>query len=223
MDRKLYCFWFGESMTLVRKQCLDSIVANSGVHVVLISDNNLSDYNVTDYPIHPAFEYLSATHKSDYLRSYFMYHYGGGYADIKHCNFNWNEYYDLLEASDKQFIGYQEPSSKSVKSKQYSPHYTKLVGPGQFIFKPNCSIAKQWMVLTNEIMDRKHQQLMNNPGTYHPRAIYGGVQKHKGIFTNSQYPFTWSELLGRIFHDVQFANIGLYLTSLPHPDMNNYK
>jgi hypothetical protein len=54
-----------------------------------------------EYPLHPAFKYLSYVHKSDYLRSYFMHFYGGGYADIKKysSNNNWKECFNLLNSN----------------------------------------------------------------------------------------------------------------------------
>ena len=83
MNRVIYCFWFGPEMSDNRKKCFESIIQNSKVGVRLVTKHNLQEYNLADSPIHPAFQYLSATHKSDYLRCYFMYHYGGGYTDIK--------------------------------------------------------------------------------------------------------------------------------------------
>ena len=69
-----------------RKKCLDSIKQNIGVKVILITPNNLDKYILKDYPLHKSYKYLSEVHKSDYLRTYFMHHYGGGYTDIKNTN-----------------------------------------------------------------------------------------------------------------------------------------
>ena len=59
--------------------------------VLLITPNNLNDYIVKDDPLPEAYNYLSLVHKADYLRTYFMYHYGGGYADIKRYQHSWKE------------------------------------------------------------------------------------------------------------------------------------
>lgn len=52
-----------------------------------------------DDPFHPGFYHLSPTHRSDYVRGYLMNYYGGGYADIKHMEFDWYPYFKQLEDS----------------------------------------------------------------------------------------------------------------------------
>ena len=108
VERILYTFWFGSEMSKDRKYCFDSMVKNSGVQTILITDKNLEKY-ITE-PLFKGFDLLSSTHKSAYLRPYFMKHYGGCYADIKYLDYDLNPYFELLENSDKQFIGYQEKS-----------------------------------------------------------------------------------------------------------------
>jgi hypothetical protein len=190
-------------MSADRSRCLESIVNNSKVSITLITDQNLQDFILSDVPLHSGFNFLSATHKSDYLRSYFMFHYGGGYTDIKKCEFDWNLYFDLLDNSEKQFIGYRETSFKAVAYKPYSMSFNDLVGSAQFIFKPSTEIAKIWVDATNQLMDKNLPHLISNPGTYHPRAIWGGVQKLPGEFLDSRYPFAWNQLMGRIFQKIQ--------------------
>ena len=58
---------------------------NIGASVELVTDTNLHEYNIPESPMHPAVcsKTLSAIHKADYLRVYFMHHYGGGYHDVK--------------------------------------------------------------------------------------------------------------------------------------------
>ena len=65
--------------------CLDSFYSNSSCDVVLVTSDNLSSWLVS--ALHPAYTYLSFTHRADYLRCYFMHHYGGSYSDIKYCSF----------------------------------------------------------------------------------------------------------------------------------------
>lgn len=206
-----------------RKQCFNSIVANSGVQVKLITDANLEEYDLPHLPIHPGIGLLSATHKSDYLRSYFMYHYGGGYTDIKPCNFNWAPYFDILNQSDKQFIGYQERCKEDIGYAPAVTEFNKLVGMCQYIFKPQTEIAKQWLDETNNKMNSILPELMHHHGLYHPRAIRGGAHDAPGLYTDSQYPLEWTELLGRIFHKIQYENMGKFLTSFPYPNVNNYR
>src|SRR5690606_1936777 len=73
----LYAFWTGNNeLTENRLRCLESIKKNSGVPFVLVTPGNLEEYIVNEHPLHPAYEYLSLIHRSDYLRCYFMHHHG---------------------------------------------------------------------------------------------------------------------------------------------------
>jgi hypothetical protein len=152
-DRIIFCFWFGDKMSNDRAECFDSIVKNSKVSVKLITEQNISEYIVE--PLHEGFKYLSSTHKSDYLRSYFMNFHSGGYTDIKRCDYDWNIYFDILEKSDKQFIGCPQYSHKHIAYSPYKMFYEDMIGNGHFIFKKNTFFAKLWYNTTNQIMDLK--------------------------------------------------------------------
>jgi hypothetical protein len=223
LQRILYCFWFGGEMSENRKKCYNSILDVSNVDVQLITDENLNDYVLPEYPLHPGFVFLSDTHKSDYLRSYFMYHYGGGYTDIKICKFDWNPYFEILEQSDKSFAGCPQYSPKHIAYKPYKQHYDKLVGCTNFIFKKHSKFGKLWHDCTNDVIDLKLPLLKEHPGRYHPRAVLGGVQGEPGIFIESLYPFRWTDLLGKIFHKLQYENVGDFLYNVPFPDVTDYR
>lgn len=208
-------------MSANRKRCFDSIVQTSKVTVKLITDNNLSNFLVE--PLHEGFQYLSSTHKSDYLRSYFMNFYGGGYTDIKLCEYDWNIYFDILDNSNRQFIGCPQYSPKHIAYRPYKIYFEHLIGNGHFIFKKNTDFAKLWYDTTNHVMDIKLKELKKYPGTYHPRAILGGVQGEPGLFSESKYPLQWNELMGRIFHKLQYENLGTFLKDMPFPVMKDYR
>ena len=91
-----------------RRRGITSLQAVAGVPVVLVTPENLPQFIQPNAPLHPAFEYLSLVHKSDYLRCYFMHHLGGGYSDIKPCRHNWLASFEQLEASPAYAIGYPE-------------------------------------------------------------------------------------------------------------------
>jgi len=220
--KKIYCFWFGNTMSIDRKKCFKSIVANSGVKVILITEKNIDEYIHPDYPLHPGFSYLSATHKSDYLRSYFMHVYGGGYTDIKECCFDWNPYFDDLNTSDKLFNGSVEKRLEDIAYTPVSHAYKQLVVVCQFIFKPQTSFTKLWYDNTQKKMNEIYNRLIQYPGNYHPRAIFGGAHQDNG-FKESKYPLEWNELLGRILHKLQYENIGKFLNTLPYPNTQNYR
>ena len=101
----IYTFWTGDNeMPENRKRCLYLIKKLSNVDVILITKDNLNQYILE--PLHPSYEYLSFTHRADYLRTYFMHFYGGGYSDIKETTGSWDKYFDILDSSDYYAIGY---------------------------------------------------------------------------------------------------------------------
>jgi hypothetical protein len=78
-SKTIFVFWTGDnSMSVQRKECFNKLVNKSGCKVILTTRGNLNNWILPEAPLHPAFEYLSFTHKVDYLRTYFMHFYGGG-------------------------------------------------------------------------------------------------------------------------------------------------
>ena len=152
-----------------------------------------------------------------------MYHHGGGYTDIKTCDFNWSPLFDQLQQSNKSFIGCPQYSPKHIAYRPYKEFYNVLAGCTNFIFKKQSKFGKLWYEQTNYVMDLKIGLLEQYPGTYHPRAILGGVQGHPGIFTESKYPFKWNELLGQIFHKLQYENLDEFEIAVPFPNIKNYR
>lgn len=100
VNRKVFCFWTGRNpMSDQRSACLQSMRDNLGVPVELVFWRDLDRYILPEAPLHPGFRYLSCTHRSDYLRCYFMHFHGGGYADIKpytRAN-NWRLCFDIID------------------------------------------------------------------------------------------------------------------------------
>ena len=109
MERKIYCFWTGSNeMSENRRRSLDSMEEITGCKVLCIYKDDIKKYIIPEHPLHEAYEYLSETHKADYLRTYFMHFYGGGYSDIKRSSGSWLKAFDDLENSDKWINGYSE-------------------------------------------------------------------------------------------------------------------
>ena len=109
IERVIYIFWTGDNeITPNRMEGIHSLEKVCGVKVQLITPKNLPDYIKQDDPLPEAYQYLSFVHRADYLRTYFMYHYGGGYADIKPTSASWIRAFNTLECSDMYAIGYPE-------------------------------------------------------------------------------------------------------------------
>ncbi len=225
MENKIYCFWFGPEMSQSRQNCLRSIQNNSKCDVILVTEKNLNQFNLTENPIHKGFDYLSATHKSDYLRSYFMSNYGGGYTDIKECGYDWTPYFNELELSDKMFISYKElPGGVACNEETDYLHnqYEKLCGVCHFIFKKNTEFAKEWLDRTNTKMDEVYDELIKYPGHDHPRIVYGAIFGEY-LDNTIKYPLGWNDLLGQILHLLMYQQQTTYLQSMPRPNTHNYR
>src|SRR5579872_1964696 len=103
----IFCMWTGTNpMSEQRLGCLASVVQNTHCPVVFINHAGLRDYERPESPFHPAFDYLSEVHKSDYLRCYLMHHYGGGYTDIKTTVNRWDDCFERLHESGLYGLGY---------------------------------------------------------------------------------------------------------------------
>lgn len=226
MENNIFVFWadpdIKSTMSENRKKCYQSLVEHSGCKITLINKNNFFDYEVSGSEIHKGFKYLSDVHKSDYARGYLMYHHGGGYTDIKQCDFSWREYFDQLKNSDADFISYAERREQDCSYYLAKPNYFNIGGNGMFIFKKQTVTGKAWRDGVEEIMDRIYNKLVDHPGTYHPRAVTGGIIDGKR-FRGSQYPLRWEELQSEVFHKVQYENPGRAILTMPFINIESYR
>ena len=208
----VYCFWTGDNpMSENRKRSVEILKDRTECSVILVTKDNLADYLLPEEPLHEAYQYLTETHKADYLRTYFMNFHGGGYSDIKKTTGSWRKSFDELEASDKWICGYKELEN-GVAVNSLSDHWKLLIGNGAYICKPGTPLTKKWYGKMMALMDEKLELLRKHPGT-HPqdRLEYG-----KG------YPIGWSEMLGKIFHQVCYDYKDKILNTLPVSVFTNY-
>jgi hypothetical protein len=209
MRRGIFCFWTGDNeMSDIRKRCLISL-QRSGLPVYLVNKEVIENYQIVPY--HEAYHYLSDVHKSDYLRCYFMHHFGGGYSDIKSCNKSWLSAFVRMEKSDALALGYQEVGAwgvaecESEKERQVlCDNYKKLIGVCSMICKPKTDFTTEWMEKVNSKLDYKLQELKRAKGN-----VMGN---------NEGYPLRWTELLGDIFHPLVYKYSDRILQDNINPD-----
>lgn len=112
VNRVVYQCWTGTNpMSEDRRACFEQGVRNIEVPVTLVTPENLHEFVVPEHPLHPAYEYLTPTQKSDYLRVYIPHFHGGGYADIKWFtkDNNWNHAFDILDSDPEvDVVGVQD-------------------------------------------------------------------------------------------------------------------
>lgn len=197
VDRVIYIFWTGDNeITPNRLEGINSLESVSGVEVKLITPKNLPEYIIENEPLPEAYQYLSFVHRADYLRSYFMYHYGGGYADIKLYYSSWNSAFEKLDKSNAYVIGYPEVGfwgaanhdmEEGNLKKDLHYHWRYLIGNGSYICRPHSRFTAEWYAEAKRRLLGLTDELRKHPAT----DPFG---------SNPDYPVKWSGLLGSIFH-----------------------
>jgi hypothetical protein len=195
----------------------------------MVRPDSLSAWIRPEDPLHSAYNFLSSTHRSDYLRSYFMFHYGGGYADIKSLAWHWRPYLEALESDSVEidFYGSPEQSPMGVAGGEYlRPHYRSLVSNGAFIFRPHTPFAREWKARVARVLDAHLDLVLKRPGTYHPRAVVTGIHSYGRLdFRRGPrgYPLRWAEIQGEIFHPLQFERRSSFRAALPPLSYGRYR
>lgn len=223
----IYCFWTGDNpITENRKKGLEALEKNAGVPVKLITPKNLHEYIKPEYPLHKGYELLSLVHRSDYLRCYFMHHYGGGYADVKPFEHSWKPAFEKLNnQKDKYIIGYPEllyggitPVKHTfLADKSIYPNYEQLadseqkvfndlakhtpllIGCGAFVCKPNTPITREWYEELHRKMDIAYESLKHFNETEETDYIHYSMEYPK---KDEGYPIPFFHLLGQVFHPI---------------------
>ena len=221
---RIFICWTGDNeLSPMRKDSIENIKQITKISVILINKENLNDWILSNYPLHKGYPYLSSVHKADYLKCYFMHHYGGGFTDIKKQTGEWITSFERLKNSDAYCLGYQELSNgvaiidDKKLYEEMNKNYMKLIGNGAYIFESNTEFTNEWYNTLHKILDEKYEQLKNNPATDN-RDYYG--MNINGRY--STYPIRWTEILGNIFHPLCYKYQDKILQGLPVPSFENY-
>lgn len=199
-------------MSAQRRECFEQFQRTCGCRVVLVTKDNLHHLVLPEAPLHPAYEYLSETHKADYLRTYLMHFYGGGYSDIKKTRGSWVKCFEDLRQSDAWLCGYQEYAG-GVGWPPYAEFWSDLVGNGAYICKPGTPLTTHWYNEMIAVLDKKLPELRENPAKF-PQDVKSET---------SNYPLGWTEILGQIFHRVCYDYKDRLLKTLPYSVFHGYR
>lgn len=184
-----------------RKRSLENLNSVSELQVILVTPETLPNYILPEHPLHEAYQYLSETHKADYLRTYFMNFHGGGYSDIKLTTGSWKQAYEAVTTSDFYWCcGYKELSHLDTKS--------ALIGMCSFICKPNTPFTNEWYSAMMQVLDVKLEELKRHPSTFPQDCVGSG----------SGYPLGWSEILADVFIGINYKYRNRILRTLPSCD-----
>jgi len=199
IPRVVYCCWTGDNeITPNRARCLEETKKNIGVPVVLVTPENIADFVVPGFPIHPAYEYLSLTHRSDYIRCYLLHIHGGGYCDIKEVYESWVPWFEKTDL----ITGY------SGKEWGY------VLGWGAFICRPRSPFTQDWFNSMNAFLDSKLDALKMNPAEHY--KVLSGYER-------PEYPLQWLELMGMTFEKTLSKYLDRVNDTLPFPNFYCYR
>jgi hypothetical protein len=203
----VFCSWTGaNAMSPQRSECLLSIYSEVGCPVLFLTPRNIPLWQVPEQPFHPAYEFLSATQKADYLRCYLMHHFGGGHTDIKRTRRPWNEHFAALRRTPRCFgAGYTEigphgvaPVGGALEAEMRANHQS-LIGNCAFIFRRKSEFTYEWFGRTTRMLD-EHLPLLREHPAQHP-------QDHAGVTlpdcSLSAYPLAWTAFCN-IFHTLAY-------------------
>lgn len=214
----IYCFWTGTNpLPENRKKALEALEKTTNVRVVLVHPGNLNTYLVDGQPLHAAYQHLSLVHKSDYLRTYFMHHHGGGYSDIKKPRHSWKAAFDHMQKDTSCYIlGYRELGAYAVA--QLDGNLGNDLKENFSIILGNCAyMARAYSPFTTDWITELHRRL----DAYAPDlARYPG----NTMGDNEGYPIPWTGILGDIFHPLclKYSQHLSYASSIK-PSFKNYR
>lgn len=181
--------------------------------VNLVTKDNINQWLIE--PPHPAVEFLSDVHKSDYYRIYFLYHYGGAYTDVKPMVRRWDNQFIFFLNPKVWVLGVPEiPNGQGVKPGKSYPKdfYKRMVSNGFYIARPETELFKQIHDEQHKILDERFEDLKNHPPPFSRCCMHG----------EGGYPLRWTELLGELQTDAVDKYNSHVLQTLEMPDLSNY-
>lgn len=221
LQPRVFCLWTDENKMSENRQNALSTIKNTGLEVIFINSKNLHSWIAKDMPLHPAYNYLSAVHKADYLRCYLMHHHGGAYSDIKQIEHSWVLPFERLKESHFFMNGYREVSFLEtargrglIKDLWLAFNFYRMIGNCAYICKPNTPFTQEWLNSVHKVLNCKFETLKRHPAQ-DPRDFH-----KKRLLNNSVslYPLRWTEICGEIFHPLCLVYSTMLLKSLPTPN-----
>jgi hypothetical protein len=212
-------FWMGGEFSANRQRSLDGWKDLGFSPRLLLESDIFAMSRRGEIQLHHGFRFLTAVHKSDYLRSQFMYRFGGLYSDIKPPPPRIVSKTVRTIRRGVSFAGYQEVGFNGVPpacGDAVRKHWRKLAGNGHFFFQPGTDFAREWFSRVNSALDVKLERLENDS---HIGLERFPIRNGSNVET---YPFRWAEIHGEIFQPLQ-AEFGYPAELLlPRPVVKGY-
>ncbi|MEX3611289.1 hypothetical protein VVR12_09600 [Rothia sp. LK2588] len=194
VPRVAYAFWTGNNpLTPNRAKNIDAMEEILGVPVKLITPDNLDEFLVEGFPLHPSYEKLSLVHRSDYLRAYLAAYKGGMYVDVKRPKGNVAGLFAQFDQNPQLwFLGTKHHHNMDVAHMSgklgwdLKKFHQRIPANGHFIARAATPMALEWMREVNRLLDYFAPQLETFPGN-----VVGDVVG---------YPISWNRLLNQVHH-----------------------
>jgi len=223
----VWCFWYNGQMNENRLRSLQMMKTHLGVPIGLVTKDNLENFILPEYPLHPTFEWLSDVHKSDYLRIYLLHHYGGAWHDIKPTKVNYQPLWDLFKDSNLYLLGRPEveggPARVFDSEGRWMPDYwPDLVGCGWWIGRSHTPLSKEMYQDINAFLDANYEALKKYPA----QTPYDKKKKSHfswlpfKIFSEKGYSLPWT-VFGNIFHPLNYKYRMHVQNTLPSDSVYN--
>lgn len=224
----VWTFWSGKAMEGNRLLSFETIQNNIGVPVFLVTPQNWHQLEISSAPFHPAFQYLSVVHQSDYIRIYLLHHYGGAWHDIKATEVSFSACWEVFENPSVYMIGRKE--SKNGPARVYDENgnwipdfYKELISVTAWIGKGKTPLSEELFQKLHLLLDKNLEQLKKYPAKHsRERALKGtnffsrNFEKAKNLFSGRQnnYPLAWT-VFGNLFHPLNLKYKENIVTNLP--------
>lgn len=194
----IYCFWTEDNpMSEQRMKCLQQLRDVSGCNVNLVTTRSLHKYIHPKFPLHEAYPYLSAVHKADYLRCYFMHFHGGAYTDVKTpYGWTWYDAFRDFELNPRAMINIRQPGTAMM-------------------CRPQTELTKRWYAEVCCVLDKHLPTLQQYPA----------ATPYTCRENDPNYPIGWTEIMINILGPLceEYAKFGYVMTTVPLLFVHNHR
>jgi hypothetical protein len=195
----LTCFWTDETpMSEQRQRRLQELREFAApVRVRILTPETIPSLRLPGAPFHPAYPYLSAVHRADYLRCYLMHFHGGGYTDIKsYLVGSWTKAFRDLDTHPDILFSYRHPGYAMIA-------------------RPSTDVTRRWYTEVCRRLDHHLPALQAYPGRPPPFT-------HAGV--DPAYPLQWTEIMRDVLEPIlaDYPNQVLH-TSVPGARVDSYR
>lgn len=216
VPKLVWTFWFSPTISDNRKKALHQMSSVLQVPVIVLTLNRMQPF--LRWPVHPAVQYLSGNHKSDYFRIYFLLYYGGGYTDIKPMVESWKPFFDEFNDPRIWIVGVPEvehgvgaPPGRTFPS----DYYQRMICNGFFIARARNPYFARVHAIQHEILDRVYPILRQATEPPKDRCCKEPTK---------EYPLRWGEMMGEIMSVVaaDYGYHGHFSRKMKLPNVTDY-